>query len=90
MVDDSKRRARAFVPEHDSSRICLGEQAQISAEDFPENQSEGRIEEIAPELAESLEPRPAGFRAVELSFSKNETRFSIGQNVAVKLLGCGS
>jgi multidrug resistance efflux pump len=49
MVDDSKRRARAFVPERDTSRICLGEQAQISAEGVPGDQSEGRIEEIAPE-----------------------------------------
>jgi HlyD family secretion protein len=32
MVDDSKRRARAFVAERDMNRICLGEQGQISVE----------------------------------------------------------
>jgi hypothetical protein len=65
--------------------------AQISAEGVPGDQSEGRIEEIAPELNENpFEPGPARFRAVELSFSKNERRFLIGQTVAVKLLGCGS
>jgi HlyD family secretion protein len=91
MVDDSKRRARAFIPERDISRICVGEQAQISTEGVPADQSEGRIEEIAPELTENpYEPGPARFRAVELSFSKNERRFLIGQTVAVKLLGCGS
>jgi HlyD family secretion protein len=91
MVDDSKRRVRAFVAERDISRICPGEPAQISAEGVPGDQSEGRIEEIAPELAENpLEPGPARFRAVELSFSKNEQRLLIGQTVAVKLLGCGS
>jgi HlyD family secretion protein len=91
MVDDSKRRARAFVAERDISRICLGEQAQISAEGVPGDQSEGRIEEIAPELTENpYEPGPARFRAVELSFFKNEQRLLIGQTVAVKLLGCGS
>jgi HlyD family secretion protein len=91
MVDDSTRRARAFVAERDISRICLGEQAQISAEGVPGDQSEGRIEEIAPELSESpFEPGPTRFRAVELSFLKNEQRLFIGQTVAVKLLGCGS
>jgi multidrug resistance efflux pump len=91
MVDDSKRRARAFVAERDIPRICLGEQAQISAEGVPGDQSEGRIEEIAPELTENpYEPGPARFRAVELSFFKNEQRLLIGQTVAVKLLGCGS
>jgi HlyD family secretion protein len=91
MVDDSKRRARAFVAERDISRICLGEQAQISSEGVPGDQSEGRIEEIAPELTETpYEPGPARFRAVELSFFKNEQRLLIGQTVAVRLLGCGS
>jgi HlyD family secretion protein len=91
VVDDSKRRARAFVAERDISRICLGEQAQISAEGVPGDQSEGRIEEIAPELTENpYEPGPARFRAVELSFFKNEQQLLIGQTVAVKLLGCGS
>jgi multidrug resistance efflux pump len=91
MVDDSKRRTRAFVPEREISRICLGEQAQISAEGVSGDQSEGRIEEIASDLTEDpSEPGPARFRAVELSLSKNEQRFLIGQTVAVKLLGCGS
>jgi multidrug resistance efflux pump len=91
MVDDSKRRARAFVAERDISRICPGEQAQISAEGVSGDQSEGRIEEIASELTENpYEPGPARFRVVELSFSKNERQFLIGQTVAVKLLGCGS
>jgi HlyD family secretion protein len=91
MADDSKRRARAFVAERDISRICLGEQAQISAEGVPGDQSEGRIEEIAPELTENpYEPGPARFRAVELSFFKNEQRLLIGQTVVVKLLGCSS
>jgi multidrug resistance efflux pump len=91
MVDDSKRRVRAFVAERDISRICLGEQAQISSEGVPGDQFEGRIEQIAPELTENpYEPGAARFRAVELSFLKNEQRFLIGQTVAVKLLGCGS
>jgi HlyD family secretion protein len=91
VVDDSKRRARAFVAERDISRICLGERAQVSAEGIPGHQSEGHIEEIAPELTENpYEPGPAGFRAVEISFFKNEQQFLIGQTVAVKLLGCGS
>jgi HlyD family secretion protein len=89
MVDDSKRRARAFIDEQDISRICLGEQAQISAASVPG--FEGRIDEIAPELSENpYEPGLAHFRAVEISFLKDEQRLLIGQPVAVKLLGCGS
>jgi HlyD family secretion protein len=91
MVDDSKRRARAFIPERDISRICLGEHAQISTDGISGEQSEGRIEEIAAEPTENAyEPGPARFRAVELAFSKNDQKFKIGQYVAVKLLGCGS
>jgi HlyD family secretion protein len=91
MVDDSKRRARAFVAERDISRICPGEQAQISAEGVPGDQSEARVEDIAPEPTENpYEPGPARFRAVTLSFSKNERQLLIGQTASVKFLGCGS
>jgi HlyD family secretion protein len=91
MVDDSRRRARAFVAERDISRICLGEQGQISVEGVSGDQSEGRIETIAPEVAESpYEPGPARFRAVELSVSKTQPQLLIGQMISVKLLGCGS
>jgi multidrug resistance efflux pump len=91
MVDDSKRRTRAYVAERDTSRICLGELAQISAEGAVGDPSEGRVDEIAPEFTESpYEPGQGRFRAVELSISRNEKRFSIGQAVTVKLLGCAS
>jgi multidrug resistance efflux pump len=91
MVDDSKRRVRAFVAQRDIPQVCQGEQAQISAEGGPADQSEGRIEEIAPELTENpYEPGPPRYRAIEISFVKNEQPFIIGQAVAVKLLGCGS
>ena len=80
MVDDSKRRARAFVAERDISRICLGEPAQISAEGVLGDQFEGRVDEIAPELTENpSEPGSTNFRAVELSFLKNEKKLLIGQ-----------
>src|ERR1700753_4243843 len=91
MVDDSKRRTRAYVAERDTSRICLGELAQISAEGAVGDPSEGRVDEIAPEFTESpYEPGQGRFRAVELSISRKEKRFSIGQAVTVKLLGCAS
>jgi HlyD family secretion protein len=91
MVDDSERRVRAFVAEQDISRICLGEQAKISAEGIPGDQSDGRIEGISPETAENpFEPGSAGFRPVDLSFSKKEQGLAIGERVSIKLLGCGS
>jgi hypothetical protein len=81
----------AFVAQRDISQICQAEQAQISAEGVPGDQLEGRVEEIAPELTDNpYEPGPPRYRAVELSFSKSEQRFLIGQAVTVKLLGCGS
>ena len=91
MVDDSKRRARAFVPERDAIHICAGEQAQISADGIAGESSEGRIEEMAPGLSENPEiPGPPRFRAVEISLSGDERQFLLGQSVTVKLLGCGS
>jgi HlyD family secretion protein len=91
MVDDSKRRARAFVPERDAFHMCAGEQARISADGNSGEPSEGRIEKLAPELAESPDaPGSPHFRAIELSLADNEKRFLIGQSVTVKLLGCGS
>ena len=91
MVDDSKRRARAFVAERDISQICPGEQGQISVEGVSGDQFEGRIEMIAPEVAESpYEPGPARFRSVVLSVSKTQQQLPIGQMISVKLFGCGS
>jgi hypothetical protein len=70
---------------------ALGEQAQISIEDVSGHQSEGRIENIAPELTENpYEPGSARFRGIMLSVSNNEQPVSIAQTVSVKLLGCGS
>jgi HlyD family secretion protein len=91
MVDDTKRRARIFVPDRDSSRICPGEPAQIGPEGFPGNQSLGHVEEIAPDITENpLETGPGRFRAVVISLLKSENQLAIGQTVSVKLLGCGS
>jgi multidrug resistance efflux pump len=76
MVDDSKRRARAFVAERDIPRICLGEQGQISVEGISGDQSEGRIENIAPDVSENpYEPGSSRFRAVMLSVSKPSNSF---------------
>jgi multidrug resistance efflux pump len=91
MVDDSKRRARAFVTERDIPRICLGEQGQISVEGLSGDQSEGRIENIAPDVTENpYEPGSARFRAVILSVSKSQQKLLIGQMISVKFVGCGS
>jgi multidrug resistance efflux pump len=91
MVDDSKRRARAFVSERDIPRICLGEQGQISVDGVSGDQSEGRVENIAPEFTENpYEPGPARFRSVILSISNTQKQLQIGQMVSVKLFGCGS
>jgi HlyD family secretion protein len=92
MVDDSKRRARAFVTERDINRVCLGEQGQISVEGAPGDLTEGRVETITPEVTDNpYEPGSGRVRSVILSISNTQKRqLPIGQMVSVKLLGCGS
>jgi HlyD family secretion protein len=92
MVDDSKRRARAFVAERDIKRVCQGEQGQISVEGVPGDITEGRIETIAPEVIDNpYEPGAPRARSVILTVTNTQKQqLPIGQTVSVKLLGCGS
>jgi multidrug resistance efflux pump len=90
MVDDSRRRIRAFVVEKDISHICAGEQAQISADGASQDPSEGRIDWMGAELAENPDDKGISqSRAIKLSLPKTN-RFLIGRTVTVKLLGCSS
>jgi HlyD family secretion protein len=91
MVDDSKRRVRAYVAERDISRICMGEQAQITQDGIPAARLEGVVDSIGAGAGESpYEPGPAMFREVTLSLSSQPALTAIGLRVSLKFPGCGS
>jgi HlyD family secretion protein len=91
MVDDSKRRVRAFVAERDVSKVCLGEQAQITPDGIPGTRFEGVVDSIAPGVGESpYDPGPAPYREVILSIPKQPTLTAIGLRVSLEFPGCGS
>jgi HlyD family secretion protein len=91
MVDDSKRRVRAFVGERDVSKVCLGERAQIAPDGVPGTRYEGVVDSIAPGASESpYDPGPAPYREVILSISKESTLTAIGLRVSLEFPGCGS
>jgi HlyD family secretion protein len=91
MVDDSKRRVRAYVAERDVSKVCLGEQAQITPDGIPGTRLEGVVDSIGSGASESpYEPGSAMFREVTLSLPKEAAPTAIGLRVALKFPGCGS
>ena len=91
MVDDRKRRVRAFVGERDVSKVCLGEQAQIAPDGIPGVHFEGVVDSIAPSVSESpYDPGQPLFREVMLSVSKDAAPTAIGLRVSLQFLGCGS
>jgi multidrug resistance efflux pump len=91
MVDDRKRRVRAFVAERDIARVCLGEQAQITPDSFPGTHFEGVVDSIGPGVSESpFDPGPPLFREVILSLSKEAAPPAIGLRVSLQFPGCGS
>jgi HlyD family secretion protein len=91
MVDDSKRRVRAYVPERDISRVCLGEQVQITPDGVAGTRLEGVVDSIGAGASESpYEPGPALFREVTLSLSREPALTAIGLRVTLKFPGCAS
>jgi HlyD family secretion protein len=91
MVDDRKRRVRAFVSERDVSKICMSEQAQIAADGIPGSHFDGIVESIAPGVSESpYDPGQPLFREVIPSLSKDAAATAIGLRVSLQFPGCGS
>jgi HlyD family secretion protein len=91
MVDDRNRRVRAFVADRDASKVCLGEQAQITPDGIPGNRFEGVVDSIAPGASESpYDPGPATYREVILSIPRESTLMAIGLRVSLQFPCCGS
>jgi HlyD family secretion protein len=91
MVDDRKRRVRAFVSERDVSRVCPGEQVQIAPDGIAGTHLDGVVDSIAPGVSENpYEPGQPLFREVILSIPRYETPVAIGLRVSLQFPGCGS
>ena len=91
MVDDRKRRVRAFVSERDVAKVCLGEQVQIAPDGIPGTRLDGVVESIAPGVSENpYDPGQPLFREVILSLSKDTPLTAIGLRVSLQFPGCGS
>ena len=90
MVDDSKRRVRAFVDERDISRSCPRQRARISAESVPGTQVDGMVENIGTAVGENPFAGNASrqFRQVMLSVPDNQPQMPIGLRVSVQFLPC--
>jgi multidrug resistance efflux pump len=91
MVDDRKRRVRAFVSERDVAKVCPGEQVQIAPDGIPGTHFDGVVDSIAPGVSESpYDPGQPLFREVVLSISKDTPPTAIGLRVSLQFPGCGS
>jgi multidrug resistance efflux pump len=90
MVDDSKRRVRAFVGEPEISEICPGEHSRVSADSVPEMQFEGIVENVATSVGESpyVSNAPQQFRQVIISVPEKQQQIPIGLRVSVQFSGC--
>jgi multidrug resistance efflux pump len=91
MVDDSKRRVRAYVDERDVEKLCPGERARVSAEGIPSQRFDGMVENIGLTVGENplSSNAPRQFRQVILGLAENR-KPPIGLRVQVQFLPCGA
>jgi multidrug resistance efflux pump len=89
MVDDSKRRVRAYVDERDVEKLCPGERARVSAEGIPGQRFDGVVETIGLTVGESPLTTNASrqFRQITLALAENQ-KPAIGLRVSVQFLPC--
>jgi HlyD family secretion protein len=90
MVDDSRRRVRAYVDERDTSKLCQGERARISADGVPGIQFDAVLENVSSTVGENPLAGNATrqFRQVMLSVPDNQQQIPIGLRVLAQLLLC--
>jgi HlyD family secretion protein len=88
MVDDNRRRVRAFVDERDTAKLCLRQRTRIAAEGIPA--IDGVIENIGVATGENPFAANAArqFRPVMLSVPDNQQQIPIGLRVSVQFLPC--
>jgi multidrug resistance efflux pump len=87
IVDDSRRRVRAFVDVRETSNLCLGQHGQISAAGIP-IRAEGSVESVGVELSENAGNATRQLRQVVLSIPEDQPQMPIGLRVSVQLSPC--
>jgi multidrug resistance efflux pump len=92
MVDDSKRRVRAFVDEGEISKVCLRQPAQIMTDAVPGMQMDGIVENVSATVVENPFANNASrqFRQVLISVSEDQQQTPIGLRVSVQFSPCVS
>jgi membrane fusion protein YbhG len=90
MVDDSKRRVRAFVDERDVAKLCARQRARIAADGIPGLQADAVVETIGIAVGENPFVNNASrqFRQVMLSVPDNQPQPPIGLRVSVQFSPC--
>jgi multidrug resistance efflux pump len=90
VVDDSRRRVRAYVDERDTSKLCLHQRARIAADGLPGIQSDAMVESIGLTVGENPLANNSSrqFRQVMLSVPDNQQQIAIGLRVLAQFLPC--
>ncbi len=90
MVDDSRRRVRAFVDEREVAKLCPRQHARIMAEGVPGTQMDGIVENVGIAVGENPYANNASrqFRQVMLSVPDNQQQMPIGLRVSVQFSQC--
>jgi HlyD family secretion protein len=88
LVDDSRRRVRAFVDERETSKLCQGQRGQITADGIPGARVEATVESVAVEVSENAANPGRQFRQVVLAIAADQPQLPIGLRVSVQLSPC--
>jgi len=90
MVDDSRRRVRAFVEERDVSKLCAQQRARIASDGVAGLQADGIVERIGIAVGENPFANNASrqIRQVMLSVPDNQPKMPIGLRVLVQFSPC--
>jgi len=90
MVDDSRRRVRAFVDEREISKLCMRQRARVTADGIPAMQTEALVENIGAAVGENPFASNASrqFRQVLLAIPDNQSPMPIGLRVSVQFSPC--
>jgi HlyD family secretion protein len=92
MVDDSKRRVRTYVDEHDIAKLCVDQHAHVMADGLPGLQLDGTVEEIGAAVVDNpfINDPSRQFRQVILSVSDGKQQIPLGLHVMVQFSPCAS
>jgi multidrug resistance efflux pump len=90
LVDDSRRRVRAYVDEREVSKLCPGERARLTADGLPGTPLDATLENVGITVGDNpFSNNPSRqFRQVMLSVPDNQQQIPIGLRVLAQFLPC--